>query len=99
MVYYPKTTFRLMGFVKSNTKYKKYDAIVKNKQNDKTFRVPFGDARFQHYKDKTGLRLYSKLDHLDKKRHKSYVARHTHSIKDGYFSPAYFSMKYLWNLN
>ena len=28
MIYYPKTTFRHMGFVKSNTKYKKYDAVV-----------------------------------------------------------------------
>jgi hypothetical protein len=99
MVFYPIQNFKLMGFIKSNTKYKKYDAIVKNKENDRTFRVPFGDNRYEHYKDKTGLGLYSNLNHLDKKRQKNYVSRHQHFIKDGYYSPAYFSMKYLWNLN
>jgi len=99
MIYYPKTTFRHMGFVKSNTKYKKYDAIVKNKKNDRVYRIPFGDNRYKHYKDKTGLKLYSHLNHLDKSRQKAYSARHTHYIKDGYYSPGYFSMKYLWNLN
>jgi len=59
MVYYPKSNFRHVGFVKSNTKYKKYDAIVRNKKDDSSFRVPFGDNRYEHYKDKTGLGLYS----------------------------------------
>ena len=99
MVYYPKQDFKFVGFVKSNTKNKKYDAIIKNKQNDRAYRVPFGDDRYQHYKDKTGLGLYSNLNHLDKKRQKAYVSRHTHYIKDNYYSPSYFSMKYLWNLH
>ena len=88
-----------MGFVKSNTKYKKYDAIVKNKHNLRAFRIPFGDNKYQHYKDKTGLGLYSHLNHLDKKRQHRYFVRHQHNIKEGYYSPAYFSMKYLWNIN
>ena len=97
MVYYPKTTFRLMGFVKSNTKYKKYDAIIKNKENNKTFRVPFGDNRYEHFKDKTGVGLYSHLNHLNYSRRLDYISRHSHSIKEGYYSPGYFSMRYLWS--
>ena len=99
MVFYPIQNFKLMGFVKSNTKYKKYDAIVKNKHNLRAFRVPFGSSKNYHYKDKTGLGLYSHLNHLDKKRQKAYVSRHQHFIKEGYYSPGYFSMKYLWDLN
>lgn len=99
MSFYPKNNFEFIGFVKSNTKFKKYDAIVKNKQNDKSYRIPFGDNRYQHYKDKTGIGLYSHLNHLDKKRQKLYVARHQHFIKNNYYSPGYFSMNYLWNLN
>jgi len=97
MVYYPKSNFRHVGFVKSNTKYKKYDAIVRNKKDDSSFRVPFGDNRYEHYKDKTGLGLYSNLNHLDNSRRRNYVRRHTHYIKEGYYSPGYFSMKYLWS--
>lgn len=99
MSFYPKNNFKFIGFVKSNTKFKKYDAIIKNKQNDRSYRIPFGDNRYQHYKDKTGLGLYSHLNHLDTKRQKLYVARHQHFIKNNYYSPGYFSMKYLWNLN
>ena len=96
MSYFPKNNFNLVNFEKSKTKNKKYDAILQNKENKKLMRVPFGDSRFQHFKDKTGLGLYSHLNHLDKSRQKNYIARHSVYIKEGYFSPGYFSMKYLW---
>ena len=96
MSYFPKNNFNLVNFEKSKTKNKKYDAILRNKENKKIMRVPFGDSRFQHFKDKTGLGLYSHLNHLDKSRQKNYIARHSVYIKEGYFSPGYFAMKYLW---
>jgi hypothetical protein len=37
--------------------------------------IHFGDRRYQHFKDSTGLGLYSNLDHGDKERRKSYLAR------------------------
>jgi len=96
MSYFPINNFKLVNFEKSKTKNKKYDAILKNKENKKLMRVPFGDNRYEHFKDKTGLGLYSHFNHLDKSRQKNYIARHSVYIKEGYFSPGYFSMKYLW---
>ena len=96
MSYFPINNFKLVNFEKSKTKNKKYDAILQNKENKKLMRVPFGDNRYEHFKDKTPLKLYSHLNHLDKKRQKNYIARHSVYIKENYFSPGYFSMKYLW---
>ena len=38
---------------KSNTKNKKYDGIIRNKNTKKEKRVPYGDIRYQHYRDTT----------------------------------------------
>ena len=46
------------------------------------------------YYDKIGN--YKYLNHKDKKRRLNYHNRHQHFIKDGYYSPGYFSLKYLW---
>ena len=96
MVYYPKSEYKFVRFEKSNTKHKKYDAIIKNKLNDREKRLPFGDVRYQHYKDSTGLKLYSYLDHNDVNRRRLYRARHKQFIKDGYHSPSFYSYYYLW---
>ena len=92
MTYYNINDYKLLGFRKSKRKNKKYDAILKN--NDKIIYVPFGDVFFQQYKDKIGL--YSHKDHLDEQRRMRYITRHRHWIKDGFYSPSYFSMFYLW---
>lgn len=73
----------------------KYTAIIGDK------RVNFGDKRYQQYHDKIGS--YSHLDHNDKQRRANYRKRHTAitnksgaratSVK---YSPAWFSLKYLW---
>ena len=47
------------------------------KVNDKW--VHFGNPKYQHYKDKTGI--WKEKDHLDKERRKSYLAR-AKGIKD-----------------
>jgi hypothetical protein len=96
MSYFPIKNFKLVNFEKSKTKNKKYDAILQNKETKKLGRVPFGDNRYEHFKDSTPLKLYSHLNHNDKKRQQSYIARHSVYIKTGYYSPGFFSMKYLW---
>ena len=65
--------------------------------------IHFGDTRYQHFKDKTPLKLYSNLDHGDKKRRDAYRKRHEKILlKDG--TPAYknkeqsayYSYYFLW---
>ena len=96
MTYFPINNFDLIKFRKSNTKNKKYDAIIQNKQNKKQFIIPFGDSRYMHYKDTTPLKLYTHLNHNDIKRRELYKKRHSTFIKNGYYSAGYFSQKYLW---
>ncbi len=75
---------------------KKYKVVIyKSKKKWKT--IQFGDNRYEQYRDSTPLKLYSHLDHLDKKRRKNYKARHG---KKGFqnikYTPAWFSWNYLW---
>ena len=58
MPYYSKKQYKLLGFEKSNTKNKMYDAILHNKLHGKIKKVPFGDNRYENYRDKTKLNLY-----------------------------------------
>lgn len=60
-----------MDIQKSSRKNKKYMAIVDDKK------IHFGDNRHQQYKDITSLKLYSHLDHNDKKRRMNYFKRHS----------------------
>ena len=59
-----------MKFIKSPVKYKKYRVISPQGKI-----IDFGDNRYQHYKDQTDLKLYSKLDHLNDERRNKYRAR------------------------
>jgi len=59
--------------------------------------VTFGDKNYQQYQDKTPLRLYQNMDHLDESRRQSYQARHgAQGYQNIPFSPAWFSWNYLW---
>lgn len=87
-------------FKKSTKKNKKYMVLTK-----KGKWIHFGaDPRiYKHYKDSTGLGLYSHLDHLDKERRDRYRKRHEAILKrDGkpaYLDdeqPAFFSYHFLW---
>ena len=89
-------------FKKSNRKGKKYMVEVDNKWIHFGALKPDGKG-YQHYKDSTGLGLYSHLDHGDKERRKRYRDRHSKILlKDG--TPAYknknqsayWSYYYLW---
>lgn len=89
--------YMFVSFKKSNNKIKKYDAILRNKTTGKTRAVPFGSRipLMEQYKDNTGLGLYSKLDHNDKKRRDNFRKRHDCKNAKKY-SSNYFSCEYLW---
>lgn len=89
------SNYEFIKFEKSKVKNKKYNAVLFNKKWGREKRVPFGDVRYQHYKDSTGLNLYSDLDHNDIRRRDRYLKRH-YKDKDNEFSSGYWSAKYLW---
>lgn len=93
-MYYSIKDYKLIGFEKSKTKNKMYNAILLKK--NKKYKVPFGDKRYQNFRDITGLNLYPQLIHNDNKRRNNYRTRHKHFLKKGYYSPGYFSYYYLW---
>ena len=85
-------------FKVSERKNKKYSVITPSGK-----KIHFGNKNYQHYKDSTGLGIYSHLDHKDKKRRTSYQARHKAILKkDGKpaykdrESPSYYSYNFLW---
>jgi hypothetical protein len=84
---------KLVGFRKSTRKGKKYDAIIEDKGIIKT--ISFGALGYQQYKDSTGLKLYSHLDHMDKARRERYRSRHRNDNLTK-LSPGYFAWHYLW---
>lgn len=86
--------YKLLRFEKSEIKNKKYDAILRH-ESGKLKRISFGDTRYEHFRDSTGLGLYSNLDHGDRKRQINYLKRMKKS-KDNLFSSSYFSSNYLW---
>lgn len=88
-------------FFESNVKNKKYR--VEFDYKGKSYKVNFGDKRYQHFKDQTPLKLYKNLDHGDKDRRKKYLSR-AFGIKDKQgnltakdpTSANFFSIHYLW---
>lgn len=87
-----------MKFEKSTRKNKKYMVISPSGK-----KIHFGDTRYEHFKDRTPLKLYSHLDHNDKERRKNYLKRAkgiknksgdlTYKDKE---SANYYAVKYLW---
>ena len=67
-------------------KIDKYEYFISDKSNKKLYtivegkKIYFGDTRYSHYKDKTGL-LPKSHNHLDENRMTSYIARAS-KIKD-----------------
>jgi hypothetical protein len=87
--------YSFVMFEKSQNPSKKYDAVLYNKKAKKYKRVPFGDVNYQQYEDKTGLGLYSHLNHYDKERRRLYKNRHKGEDRNK-FSSGFFSMRFLW---
>ena len=69
---------------------KKYE-VVRLKDG---LRIQFGDARYAQYKDKTPLKRYSHVDHLDPDRKKRYYARHGRTSDKT--RALYWANRYLW---
>jgi hypothetical protein len=93
--YYKMGEWKFLGFRKSKRKNKKYDAILRNIKGRIKY-LPFGDSRFQHYHDLTGLDAYPHLSHNDSERRRRYRRRHRVYLRSGYYSPGYFSWTFLW---
>jgi hypothetical protein len=74
----------------TSTKNKKYDAVLRNKKTNKEKKISFGDLRYQQFKDRTGLNLYSHLDHNDPQRRRSYSMRHAKDREYNGLSQNYF---------
>ena len=100
MTYYSMKDYKLAGFEPSNRTNKKYTAVLQqNKKNNKYIYIHFGAIKsvgtpYQQYYDKIGN--YKHFNHYDKKRRDRYISRHKHFIKEGFYSPGYFAMRYLW---
>ena len=94
MTYYPMSEWRVISIIESKAKHKKYTAVLVS--GKKTVAVHFGDRRYQQYKDQTRLGIFSYLDHLDLKRRKNFIARQSVYVEPGFYSPAYFSIRWLW---
>lgn len=94
-MYYSMKKHILSGYRKSRTKHKMYDAVLIDTKGKKHI-VPFGDKRYQNYRDGTGLNLYPHLIHNDKERRRKFRIRHKHYLKKGFYSPSYFSYYILW---
>ena len=82
-------------YEKSTAKNKKLMTVVDGKK------VHFGDSRYRHYKDRTGI--WKDKDTLDSKKRENYRKRHGNiKLKDGSLainnpkSPAYHSYRILW---
>jgi hypothetical protein len=77
--------------------------MVRKQSGDKCKWIHFGDTRYEQFKDRTPLKLYSHLNHNDAKRRMNYLQR-SKGIKDkkgnltylNKDSPNYYSVKYLW---
>jgi hypothetical protein len=92
---------RNVEFEKSPRKGKKYRVYFT--LGGEEYVVDFGQLGYEHYKDSTPLKLYSRLNHGDKERRRLYIARATNIVDrqgrltgDDPTSPNYWSIRYLW---
>ena len=93
----PAKDYKFIKFVRSKTQGKKYDAILENKSTGRRKTISFGATGYEQYKDSTGLRYYSHLDHNDPKRKKLYQQRHEgEGEPNRKYSAGWFSWHYLW---
>jgi hypothetical protein len=95
-MYYSFKDFKLTGFKKSGRQGKKYDAVLENKHTGKEKRVPFGALGMEQYEDLTPLGLYKNYNHYDDERRRRFIKRMKGFVRKGFYSPAWFSIKFLW---
>lgn len=92
-------------------KGKKYTAVIQTHEGH-TRRINFGAREYGgygQYRDSTGMRLYSYMDHGDPKRRSAYFSRHSGGLTDkqsaiqreielsgGLYNAKILSHKFLW---
>ena len=88
-------------YFKSTRDGKKLMTIIKDPNTGKPKTIHFGNTKYEHFKDKTGL--WSELDHRDKERRERYRKRHAKVLKkdgtpakDDYLKAAFHSWRVLW---
>ena len=89
--------FKHMRFERSKITGKKYDAVIIDVITRKIQRVPFGNQNITHYKDTTGLKLYSRLDNMNERQRQLYINAYNQTNKKKY-SSEWYSARYLYNL-
>ena len=94
--YKKKTEYSLLGYEKATRKGKMYSAILGHKKTNKIIKIPFGSSEYGNYQDKTNLNLYPHLIHGNNERRRLYRARARGQVKEGYYSPSFFSLTQLW---
>ena len=87
---------------------KKYTAYIKNIKFGTVRKIHFGDSRYQQYRDRTPLGLYTKKNHGTRKRMQNYYSRHSgtksrklaikkeKSKSKGLYNAKILSHEYLW---
>lgn len=93
--------YKIVRFEKSPLRDKKYRVYLEpkfQKQGEvkRQDALDFGQTGYEHFKDSTPLKLYSKDDHNDQKRRELYRNRFRHLYDPEVYSPTYFSWNYLW---
>lgn len=93
--------YKIVRFEKSPLRDKKYRVYLEPKSKLSSDRTAlrsfdFGQTGYEHFKDSTPLKLYSKDDHNDQKRRELYRNRFRHLYDPEVYSPTYFSWNYLW---
>ena len=95
-------------FFKKGPFPKKYTATIENKNNKSKRVLHFGDRRYEQFKDRTNLGIYTKKNHGNKRRQENYYNRHSgkknrkeaiekekkHS--NGFYTPKLLAHMYLW---
>jgi len=99
---------RIIKFIVSPIKFKKYRAYVRNIKTGKERHIDFGDNRYQQFKDRTPVGHYTSKNHGNPKRMRNYFNRHSgtphrgHAIElerrksKGIFNAKILSHEYLW---
>jgi len=95
-MFYPETQYSCRGFQISHKKQQRYDAVLVHTKTAKQILIPFGNATMKAYHDLTGLNAFPHLLHNDPELRQLYHLRNDKHIRAGYFSPVYFTSKYLF---
>lgn len=90
----------LIKITKSNNQNKKYDANIMNNITGHISLIPFGTINKRHYRDTTGLKLHTDLDHWNLKLREEYINKNKDKFEGpkNKFTSDYFTAKFLYSI-